>query len=618
MKSLALRYSFLLVLFSSICSYGQTDTATINKWNDRALDLAYSDPAEGFKVATKSLREARAAHFSRGEVRALIRLGIIYDVQSNDAKAIEMYKLSLALAEKTKDKKGIASNLNNLGLIYYKTNDFSNALKFFNEGYAIFSELKDDQNLGNISNNIGLIHNELGTFNKGLYWFRKAIGHYRRANDTYTINDVYSNIGNTYDSQKQYDSARIYINKAIAGYRRTDNKYGLTITLNNLGLVVGRGNAEAASIPYFEEAMVYSRELKNNYGLVSSGFNLSAAYKASNRFADQLRVLEEIYPLLGKIDSDELGYKVCYDLALSYFRKGDFAEGKLLMDQYRNFHKSYYDQIVNKNIQETEQRFAVKEQRQRSEFRFRQQENARFRDNLLWTAGLAGLILIGLLAFFIIRKGNLQKELENQKAVFDATMEERKRISYDLHDHVGSQLSYVVNNLELIRHTDQENDRINRTFNMSQAAMSSLRDTVWALHTEELTVESLSQRMENVARKTTENSEAIQLKFDLRADGEAVLPPQVTMHIMRIFQEAVHNVVKHAHASWLEVIITEQAADFLVKISDNGIGMENAAKPFHYGLQSMQDRALKIGGKLTIESAPQKGTTITLYWPKQL
>jgi len=618
MRSVVLHCCLVGLLAFPFSCFGKVDTNTVNKWNDQALDLAYSDPAEAFKVATASLQEARRLHFSRGEVRALIRLGIIYDVQSKDSEAITMYKQSLALAEQTNDKKGVASNLNNLGLIYYRKNDFNNALKYFNHGYTIFSQLKDDQNLGNISNNIGLIHVELSQVPKGLYWFRKALGHYKAANDDYTINDVYSNMGQAFDRKEKLDSARYYINKSIEGYRKTGNKYGLAISLNNLGLVMYELQGPEAAIPWYEESGALARELGNEYSFVSASYNLSNAYRDSKRLDDQFEMLLQAYPLLGKIDSDELGYKVCYELAMCYFRKGNYPEGKALMKQYETFHRDYYKEVLGKNVLETEQRFAVKEQKQQSAFRFKQQENARFQDNLIWTTSLTVLILLVFLAFFIIRKGNLQKELASQKAIFDATMEERKRISYDLHDHVGSQLSYVVNNLELIRHTEQDNDRINRTFIMSQAAMSSLRDTVWALHTEELTIASLAQRMENVARKTIENTEGIQLEMNVDPELSGILPAQVTMHVMRIFQEAVHNVVKHAKATLLTVTVSESDEQWHVAVADNGIGMDSGnSKPFHYGLQSMQERSAKIGGKLSVNSTLGNGTEILLTWPKK-
>src|SRR5690606_21195630 len=93
-----------------------------------------------------------------------------------------------------------------------------------------------------------------------------------------------------------------------------------------------------------------------------------------------------------------------------------------------------------------------------------------------------------------------------QKSIFNATLEERKRISYDLHDMLGSQLSFVVSNLELMQFSADKNERVEKTFEMSQEAMRSLRDTVWTLHTEEITLEILEERMLNICKKWLEDS----------------------------------------------------------------------------------------------------------------
>jgi signal transduction histidine kinase len=89
------------------------------------------------------------------------------------------------------------------------------------------------------------------------------------------------------------------------------------------------------------------------------------------------------------------------------------------------------------------------------------------------------------------------------------------------------------------------------------------------------------------------------------------------MHIMRIFQESIHNVYKHARASVLTVNVRETAGEISISVADNGIGIsDNPQKPFHYGLQSMKERAAKINGTLTISAKADGGTEVLLTWSK--
>jgi signal transduction histidine kinase/Tfp pilus assembly protein PilF len=621
------RCSFLLCLIGlpiAFPAFSKTDTTTINRWNEQALNMAYSRPDKALELAEKALSEARKIGFSRGQVRALIRMGIVYDVKSDNAQAIASYQKSLVLSRKTNDLKGEASNLNNLGLICWKMNRLDGAVTYLNEAYTIFKRLEDEQNLASVSNNIGLIYEEQVRSERALSWHRKALRHAVIAKDNYMIYDIYSNIGIAYESLGKADSAEWYTLRAIEGYRLTNNLYGLGIALSNLGMSLTSQGESARAVPFLEESMQIARQLGHQASYVSSGSNLATALRKLGRYERETEVLEEVYPIAQKVGSKELLYKISYYLGESYFRRGKFTQGREMMERFRDYHFAYYKEMLNRNIAEAEKKFEVRRERernklerQRAALRLKRQSEARFVDNLLWTASLAVLLLAALLVFFIVRKRSLQQQLASQKAVFDATTEERRRISYDLHDHVGSQLSYVVNNLELLRHMEAGNERIGRTFAMSQAAMSSLRDTVWALHTEELTLQSLAERMENVARKTLESTENVRLVFDNRITATSIIPQQTTMHVMRIFQEAVHNVVKHAQATELTITVTESGNTLRAEVADNGVGIaEDPQKPFHYGLQSMKERAAKIGGSLEITNGQNGGTSVVLIWPK--
>ncbi|MES2557603.1 MAG: tetratricopeptide repeat protein [Bacteroidota bacterium] len=604
----------------------QADTNTVNKWNQEALDLAYSEPKRAMELAEKALKLSQKLSFSRGEVRALIRKGIVYDVQSKGDEAIEMYELSLKLAKQTNDQKAVASNLNNLGLIYWKRNDLTKALNYLNRAYTMFGEIDDEYNRASAANNIGLIYEEMLRGEKSLQWHRKAAQHAKNAGEENMLYDIYSNMGNAFLTEKKKDSSSFYTQKAIEGYRKTGNKYGLGMSLCNYGnLINDHGNISDA-IPFFEESMALAEEIGHDYSYVSSGFNLSNTYFRLKMYEEEKAALDKIYPKMLTLKSNEMSYKVNLALAKCNYRLGFVNDAERAMLQFEKDHVLYFKEVVNRNLVEAEQKFEVRAERERSRLlreksalKLKQYEQGRFLDNVIWTSILVVLVFAGALTFFVIRKRNLQLELVNQRSVFEATIEERKRISYDLHDHVGSQLSYVVNNLELIQHSDSDNERVKRTFTMSQAAMNSLRDTVWALHSEELTMGALTERMENLAKKMLENTTEITLEFASDVPAELVIPQHYTMHIMRVFQESIHNVYKHAQASVLKVSVQETADEISIRVADNGIGIsDDPQKPFHYGLQSMKERAAKINGTLTIQSKAEGGTEVVLTWSKSV
>jgi signal transduction histidine kinase len=91
-----------------------------------------------------------------------------------------------------------------------------------------------------------------------------------------------------------------------------------------------------------------------------------------------------------------------------------------------------------------------------------------------------------------------------------------------------------------------------------------------------------------------------------------------TTIIYRIFQEILTNITRHSNADNVTVLLTKREDDFVLMVTDNGVGfeMDQSNKTNSLGLMGMQERALSIGGDLQVESSPGQGTTITFILPK--
>ncbi len=86
--------------------------------------------------------------------------------------------------------------------------------------------------------------------------------------------------------------------------------------------------------------------------------------------------------------------------------------------------------------------------------------------------------------------------------------------------------------------------------------------------------------------------------------------------LYRIAQEALHNIVKHARASVVALRLAEEANEIVLEVRDNGRGFDPAGPfPGHLGLRSMRERVTKVGGTLTIESMPGRGTCVDVRLP---
>lgn len=620
-----MRLLLLLILFLHFSFKGtaQCDTNKINIRNDKALDLCYEDPKAAIAECRKIAAQANKCKFYIGEIRAYIRIGIAYDVLSQTDLSIDSYKKALAISEEQKYLKGIASCRNNLGLIYWRKNDLKRAIQSFHKAKLYFEKMDDYVNVGATQNNLGLIYEELDLEKTALFWYRKSISSYKRGKDEVQILDAYSNMGTAFNTLEIRDSSLYYSELAIKGYRKTSNKYGLAIVLCNKAMILDDYKRYDEAIEIYRESVAFAKEIENDYLLLSTLINWARVYKDLRNPQDEEAKLLEALPIAQKLKANEQLYKISKALGGIYLKRNESRKAWYFWEKYELYHLQYYKELNDRRIAKTNAIYNIKSEKQRSELykkkkdaELLQQQLKRKVENAWWIVlvSLLALTVITLVFYFVRR--SLKKELLAQQQVFHATNEERKRISYDLHDLVGSQLSFVVNNLELLAFSDKENARIGRTFMMSQEAMSSLRDTVWALHSENMSSKVLLNRMKNVAKKWLEDN-SIRVKFNVQME-DCILDPGVSLHVMRIFQEGISNIYKHAKTQKVEISLKEEGDYLVLSIEDFGVGFDPEIKPeFHYGLKSIEQRVEKIGAVYSMTKSPDhSGMVLLLRWKK--
>ncbi|MFY0651077.1 MAG: hypothetical protein JXQ96_03550 [Cyclobacteriaceae bacterium] len=218
--------------------------------------------------------------------------------------------------------------------------------------------------------------------------------------------------------------------------------------------------------------------------------------------------------------------------------------------------------------------------------------------------------------YFARRKLVLRvEELEMQQKL----QQERERISSDLHDHVGAQLTSIISGLQIteeiegFRTNDQMKGLICSLKEDAQTTMISLRDSIWTLKNESITVAKFVEHIELYLESQLKYHE--QLKSQVLFNGHKGLEigPKKGLQLIRTIQEAIQNVVKHAEAKLITIDITTIKRGLKVSIKDDGKGFENEkVNGEHYGLSNMKSRIEGIGGVLFINSKPEKGTEIEI------
>ncbi len=201
-----------------------------------------------------------------------------------------------------------------------------------------------------------------------------------------------------------------------------------------------------------------------------------------------------------------------------------------------------------------------------------------------------------------------------------AILEERQRLGRELHDSVTQSLyGIALYSQAAAGHLARENyeqvdeflGEINKT---AQEALAEMRLLIYQLRPPVLEKEGLLTALQ--ARLAAVEGRA-GVKTELRTDLTMRLPPALEEGLYHIAQEALNNALKHAHARWVNVSLLQNGPAVSLEIRDNGLGFEvaNAYQEGKMGLSAMESHASELGGKLTIDSEPGKGTRIRVDVP---
>ena len=218
--------------------------------------------------------------------------------------------------------------------------------------------------------------------------------------------------------------------------------------------------------------------------------------------------------------------------------------------------------------------------------------------------------LIVLLGIVIYNKRKYKKQLQIIE-VERKLQKERSRIGRDLHDNMGAYTSALLAGLNRIENRDEKEKKLLTDLKIYGASiMGFLRETIWMLNAEKLTVTAFADRFKNYALRICKNYPDIEIQFEEKINNDKSLPPTIMLNLFRILQEALQNACKHSQASKITFsIVSEENLHFGVQ--DNGIGFLEQKLTDHYGLDNMKQRSEEAGFNLTFNSN-NNGTLVML------
>ncbi len=212
----------------------------------------------------------------------------------------------------------------------------------------------------------------------------------------------------------------------------------------------------------------------------------------------------------------------------------------------------------------------------------------------------------------------LQDARRHNLTLAKSVISERKIIAGELHDSVVQSLMYMKMRLALL------DDEL-QAAPMGRAAgyVTEIRDALDHAYAD---IRGLLKHFRSAMdprglmitlRELAASHQAktgVALSIDNRA-GELVLGAEQELQVFLIVQEALANVVRHAHARTANILLERDAQSLRIAVDDDGTGIHADGSPEHYGLSIMRERAAQVGGELTVSSRAEGGTRVLLQVP---
>jgi signal transduction histidine kinase len=189
-------------------------------------------------------------------------------------------------------------------------------------------------------------------------------------------------------------------------------------------------------------------------------------------------------------------------------------------------------------------------------------------------------------------------------------------LARELHDHTGQELTSVLLGLKAVEEAKDDDELVEALAAVREQVIETLHDV------RRLAVELRPKALDDfglvaaLERLTETFAEQTEMRVDLEARLDSRLPPDAETALYRIVQEALTNIVKHAQARAVSIVIARSGGAVMAVIEDDGRGFApDEVSDDGLGLIGMRERLTLLGGRLKIESSTGAGTTIVAELP---
>ncbi|WP_318343426.1 tetratricopeptide repeat-containing sensor histidine kinase [Flagellimonas baculiformis] len=562
--------------------------------------------------------------------RMLVSFGILENGKGNSGQALKYYQDALPAIENSEDHFAIGALYTNMSNAYEKTGEVDKSVAYQLNALKEFEASQDSIWIAGSLNNLGSRYQAVHEWELSRDYFQKALELYQQLGQEYYVALTYNNLASVYLHFKDYEKVIEYSDKSYRSFNALGAPFESASPLYNLGYGYQGLNELDKAKEYFTQALQIQQEKGDWYVAVHLKNDIAKTLLMQGKFQEAENLALEAYDealehelVLAQVELSKTLSSVSESMGKYKDAYGYLQIHKEVLDSLQGLERT--KEVLNlKEKYETEQK-ENEILRQQNEL-VESELSIKKRNNMLMGSGglLAILLIVGFVVFREqkIKARNMARETALEKAMAEAKAQEnlkeqRIRIARDLHDNIGSQLTYLTSITDSAKRGIDKGEvflmeKLTQMKQFSLVTISELRDTIWAMNKDEIGLEDIKERTQQLAATI---HEAMDDKIKVRIGGDPsdkVLNAFVGMNLFRIIQESVNNAVKHSGSTEIVVTFSEQENQVGIMIEDFGQGFDTTKESTGNGLQIMRNRAEKIGIDFKQTSVPGKGTKVEL------
>lgn len=638
-------------------SQSSKQTDRIDLLNRQAFNMVEENPDSAVLLAKEILAESDLISYPKGKALALTRLAMVAKNQGKPDSAIYFFEQSLEI-RKNHDlsQKGIAGIYTRIGNTYKDKNLYARAIIYLNDALETRQKIGENRWISAAHSDLGISYKNLAFRKQSVFNldsakgdFQQSIFHYQKALDLnkderpISYADVSMMISSVYRAQGEYDKALSSINEAEGIYLdqlKNSNARDSASYLRELadiytrkGLIYSESGKVHEATDYHHKAIELNQIAFDSLNSFIAFINMGDNAIDLKDYQTALFNFKEAEKLKSSARSDKRQLLNLYDnLILAYEALGQNSEANFYLKERTQLNTVIYLETNKAQLEDDSEMFKLE-----STVKEEQLEN-KYQRRLSMGILFGGILITALLSIILYNSYQKQKYqeiiIENQEANHMqhllSQLEEAEQqiladqsakqqmllttIGKELHDSIGSMLSAAKRELENLRNNLSEipnkaESQFEHSYGMIDKAIRDLRKISKSpdkLSLEEQLIPSLRELCKNINR--IENSPHIELNT-YRLEG-VKLPAKHELHIFRIIQEAITNIIKHAQATDIQLQLDWADRILSITIEDNGIGFDPQKIKHGVGLDSMRSRTEELNGTFTLDTAPGKGSTL--------